>query len=211
MSAMIALSTMLDWTRMAQPQSDQYDTEAVLRRAPSEHSPGRGARLAPGAGALICDGAVTVQTTIQGLMSPPRYVDAVVDHPNLPLAADLLRHWPAAYQQFKRLVDTVHPLCDTTITVARRAVHLGASSGSDEARLGTICVTVDCVLGLAQAMVQQMAHQKLRALDISDARASRFIQNDLEMRVTSPFHGGAKHSPRSRRDAQYPCRECRRH
>jgi HEXXH motif-containing protein len=117
----------------------------------------------------------------------------VVDHPHLPLAAALLARWPAGHEQFKRLIDTVHPLTDTTITPVTRAVQLGASSWSEEARLGTIFVTVDNVPGLAQAMVLQMAHQKLRALGIPREGTTHLVENDPEERHDSPLGRGRKH------------------
>jgi hypothetical protein len=45
-------------------------------------------------------------------MMTDRIVPARPDHPNLAAGAAFLARWPAAYTQFRRLVDTFYPYTD---------------------------------------------------------------------------------------------------
>lgn len=175
---------------MAEPQEDQYDTTMTLRLASQTGSPQRPEpyvrRLVAGC-PTICDGAVAIRCLEQTEMAPPRYPPAAPDHPNLALAAAHLRRWPAAYAQFKGLVDTVHPCLDAEIQPKYRDISVGSSSYSHERWFGTICVTVDHPLGCAQAFVHEMAHQKLRALGVSETAAWRLITNSPAERYPSPL------------------------
>jgi HEXXH motif-containing protein len=125
-------------------------------------------------------------------MPPPRFLSAPLDHPNLARAVDYLRRWPAAYEQFKGLIDTVYPLTDPTIPAAQRAVYLGSASHSIDAEPGAIYVTVDNALCLAQAMVHELAHHKLRALGVSLESATRLITNDPAQLFDSPIRKDRK-------------------
>lgn len=123
---------------------------------------------------------------------PPRNIvsknilAANLNHPNLEAAARLLARWPVAAAQFKALIDTVYPY--TSPEQARLGqLALGSSSHSYEDDFGGIHVTVDCALGLAQALVHEMAHQKLRALGVSFESAARLIVNPPSQRFESPI------------------------
>ena len=178
---------------MAEPQDDQYDTKVTLAFARSMPSPLRPEpylrRSADGCQTL-CDGEVAVRHLDQGEMALPDFRPAPRDHPNLLKAVEYLRRWPAAYEQFKALIDTVHPCLDTRIKPEYSDICIGSSSHSHEQWFGTICVTVDHAIGCAQALVHEMAHQKLRALGVSLEEAWRLIGNDRALLYPSPIKIG---------------------
>ncbi len=181
---------MIEWERMAVPQADQYDTKTILRLAETQTSPLRSelyVRRPVGNAPTVFDGQVAVGYVDQDVMGPPNFVNAPPDHPNIPKAADYVKCWPEIYEQFKRLIDTVHPFIDTTMDPRHQDVSVGSSSNSNEHLFGTLCATVNDPIGLAQAMVHEMAHQKLRAMGISVETAARLIVNPLDDLYESPI------------------------
>jgi HEXXH motif-containing protein len=178
-----------DWSRLARPQADGYDTDFILGLATTGGSVLRPDpwRRRPSAGApTLFDGRVAIRNRESGGLSAPRYAPASPDHPNLAAGEAVLRHWPEAAAQFPALVDTVQPWTDTTIPDSARQ-YPGSSSHSEEAEFGIVMVTVDNAFGLAQAMVHEMAHHKLRALGVSLLEADRIVTNDPDVLYTSPI------------------------
>ncbi len=181
---------MIEWERMAVPQTDQYDTETILRLAQTQSSPLRSelyVRRPVGDAAAVFDGQVAVRYINQDVMGLPNFVNASQDHPNIPKAATYVQCWPEVYEQFKKLIDTVHPFIDTTMDPRHQDVSVGSSSNSNEHLFGTLCATVNDPIGLAQAMVHEMAHQKLRAMGISVETATRLIVNPPDDLYESPI------------------------
>lgn len=179
----------VDWRRMASPREDGYDTDMTLRLAEHGGSPLRPLpyRRHPIDGAAtLCDGMVAIrQAPVRGLMSD-EIVPAKLDHPNLAIAAAFLARWPDAYAQFGRLVDTVYPYTDPE-QASQGEMALGSSSHSYEKDFGSVHATVDNALGFAQALIHEMAHQKLRALGVSFETAERLIVNDPSEQFDSPI------------------------
>lgn len=190
---------MIEWARVAEPQADQYDTHVTLACAAAN-----GYLRRPTEGLhTIADGAVAIRVLDQPDLAPPRFAIAPPDHPNLPKAIDFLRRWPAAYEQFQALVDSVHACSDSTIPPALLEVTVGSCSHSHEQWFGTMCVTVDNALGTAQAFVHEMAHQKLRALGVSVESARRLVSNDPAELYPSPIKIGRQRPMTAVLHAQY--------
>jgi HEXXH motif-containing protein len=178
----------VDWPRMAAPQHDGYDTDITLRLAEHGSTPSRlpYKRRPVDGDATMCDGMVAVrQAPERGLMTD-RIVPARLNHPNLAIGAAFLARWPAAYSQFARLVDTVYPYVDP-VQASMGEAALGSSSHSYEDQFGSVHATVDNALGFAQAMIHEMAHQKLRALGVAVESADRLVANDPSERFDSPI------------------------
>ena len=96
----------VDWRRIAEPQPDQYDALTALKLFASRSaSPSQG--FSNSDGTTLCDGAVRLgycyQDGVEGL------VDAPLDHPNLAMAEAYLRRWPVAFEQFRLLMNSLHP------------------------------------------------------------------------------------------------------
>jgi HEXXH motif-containing protein len=179
----------VDWSRMASPQSDGYDTDMTLRLAENGGTPLRPLpyRRRPTDGAVtLCDGAVAVRPAPDRGLVTDRFVPAKLDHPNLAAGAAFLARWPEAYAQFVRLVDTIYPYTDPAQARMGKSA-LGSSSHSYEEDFGSIHATVDDALGFAQALIHEMSHQKLRVLGVSIETAERLIVNDPSERFESPI------------------------
>ena len=182
--------TGIDWSRMAAPQADGYDTETVLRLAttsPSLLRPEPYRRRPVDGAPTIFGGRVAVRNRPSGGLPPPKYVPAPPDHPHLAMAAELVGAWPEVAAQFPALVDTIQPWTDSSQTPEYWLSVPGSSSHSEEPEFGIVMATVDSPIALAQAMVHEMAHHKLRALGVSLLNASRLITNDPNELFVSPI------------------------
>jgi HEXXH motif-containing protein len=188
-SAVAATAEPIDWGRMAEPQADGYDTDVILRLA--EAAGLRHPSAARRSGTGSCLGPVEIGAApARGLMSDA-IVPAAGDHPNLAAAAGYLGAWPAGYKQFERLIDTIYPYTDPA-QAAQGDWSLGSSSHSYEKQWGTIYVTVDDAMGLAQGLIHEAAHQKLTALGVGVGKADRIIVNDPSERYAHPHLTGGR-------------------
>lgn len=180
----------IDWGRMAEPQEDRYDTRVTLELATTCGSPLRRepyVRRAVADAPTIFDGAVAVRYISETCPGLPRHAHGPVDHPNIARAAEYVRRWPAAFAQFRALMDSFHPMTDAGVPPALDGSVLGSSSHSEESMFGTMWATFYDPLGLAQAFVHEMAHQKLRALGVSLEAADRLITNRPGELYASPI------------------------
>lgn len=196
----------IDWARMAEPQDDQYDTRMTLELATTTTSPLRPepyVRRATDGLPTIAGTEVAVRYLDQRDLPAPRFLPAPADHPNLRKALDYLQRWPAAYEQFLALIDSVHPCVDSTIHPSMREMLSGSCSHSHEWWFGTVCVTVDHPIGCAQAIVHEMAHQKLRALGVSVEEAWRLVANEPTELFPSPIRIGVNRPMTAVLHAQY--------
>ena len=86
----------IDWRRVAEPQTDQYDTRVTLQFARRQgHEP-----FDIGGLPTCCDGAIALRHDGE-LMSDS--VPAPLDHPNIDIAFELIRLWPEVFIQCQRL------------------------------------------------------------------------------------------------------------
>jgi HEXXH motif-containing protein len=179
----------VDWSRAAVPQDDLYDARLAAHLASTSASPLRDVywtRRPVGDAPALFDGAVAARYCYPATYYPT-LTDAPLDHPHLTLAADLVRRWPAAYEQFRMLIDSVHPLLIPN-EAQDDPDHLGyARSHGEEHMFGTIMASVNSAVMLAECLVHEMAHHKLRAFGVSFETAWRFIANPLEALFESPI------------------------
>lgn len=175
-----------DWSRVAEPQPDQYDTEVVLARLRQMEGFRRPQPL--GDTPTIFDGAVAVRP-LEGPYLKMGFSSAPLEDERICLAEGYVRQWPAVFQQFKSLIHAFYPLSD--ISGARiRPGSKGYTSHSFESRIGTLCASIEDPIGTAEAFVHEMAHNKLRALGIMFESTQGFITNDPEDRYLSPIRIG---------------------
>lgn len=188
--ATVMTDTQVDWSRLARPQTDEYDTEVTLAFASRA-----GYRRPSAEGCLtIFDGEVALRPLEPDSKGRAWGEQGPLDHPNLARAANLLRRWPEGSRQFRRLIHSVYPVANARFSpvafpnsVSDEAhMKLGSSSHSDEERFGTLYATVYDPIGTAQAFVHEMAHQKLRALGVRVESADRFVANPPAELFESP-------------------------
>lgn len=177
----------IDWTRVAEPQPDQYDTEVTLRRLRSS----RGLSSPPplGEALTIFDGAVEIRPAegpylhMEGLASATLSEERVQ---KIRLAESYVRQWPAAFDQFKALMHTFYPIRDVKGSRIPPGSK-GSISHAFQSHIGTMCASIEDPVCLAQAFVHEMAHNKLRALGIMVESAQEFITNDPKNLYPSPI------------------------
>jgi len=182
----------IDWSRMAAPQPDGYDTQMVLRmRADVTKTRGAEANrpLTVSNACTLFNGKVIVVNRSSGGLIGAHFAPARCDHPHLIQAAKYLEAWPDVARQFPQLVHTIQPWNDTSRKPEEWLSSVGSSSHSLEEEFGIVMVTVDNPIGLATAFVHEMAHHKLRALGVSILSASRLITNRPEELYVSPIKG----------------------
>jgi HEXXH motif-containing protein len=164
----------VDWRRIAEPQDDEYDTRVALEWG--------GARLGRPATDIgppsFLDGMVRVRHIAPTCPYDPPMVNAPLNHRTIAEAGHLLDSWPAAKRQIQKLVHTLHPLWDSSVPMDTSESPLSSCSGTREDLLGVIFATVENPITLAEALVHEMAHIKLFALEVSIERPSRLIVND---------------------------------
>jgi HEXXH motif-containing protein len=179
----------VDWSRAAVPQQDLYDARLAAHLATTSASPLRADRYArrPVGGApALFDGAVAVRHLYPRDFYPS-LADAPLDHPHLALAADLVRRWPVAYEQFRILIDSVHPLLIPDAPQDDPDYFGFTRSHGEEDMFGTLMASVNSPVMLAECLVHEMAHHKLRAFGLSVETAWRFITNPPEALFESPI------------------------
>src|SRR5262245_26598220 len=81
--------TDIDWRRMAEPQTDEYDSRVTLNLACQNGY----ARREPNSEVTIFDGAVAVRNDSETL--GPGHLPAPPGHKNINAASELIRFWPA--------------------------------------------------------------------------------------------------------------------
>jgi hypothetical protein len=180
---------MIDWSRAAAPQHDQYDSLLALDLASSTTTPERPApfvRRPVGNAPTIFDGAVAVRYVLPGTPGAPIFANGPVDHPNIEAAVEYVRRWPVAFEQFRLLMDSFHPLVRTDVAASDYREGFGSYSGSFDTMLGTLFATVFDPIGLAQAFVHEMGHNKLRAFGVNFESAYRLVLNRPDELYVSP-------------------------
>jgi hypothetical protein len=169
----------ISWKQAAFPQPDGSDTEIVktLVRLPDRPGPEQ---------VTMFDNRTTVMP-VEGGFQRPRYVPAPARHPNYRRAEALLQSWPEIYEQCGELLFVVHPYNDTSRTADKWRVAYGSSSHCFDLGFGSVRVTIDNAFGLAQALVHEMSHQKLRAFGVDQSSADRLVANDPTEVFDSPI------------------------
>jgi Coenzyme PQQ synthesis protein D (PqqD) len=151
----------VDWRRLAEPQEDQYDTAVALQFLRDAGFQ----RARVGDSASSFDGQVIIDHEPFPAF-PPSCVPAPLDHPYIEEACNLIRLWPTVFTQFQGLIDHVSLWIDEDLL---------RSGSTDEP--GRIAATINNPVSLAEGLVHEMSHQKLRAIGIQVESASRIIVN----------------------------------
>jgi prolyl 4-hydroxylase len=190
----VPLEDAIDWSRLPEPATDHYDSDVILRLAATTTTRDRPQlyRRTPVADSpAVFDGQVAIRYVYRGLPEFEAFAvphpDAPADHGSLRAAAELVRRWPAAFAQCQRLIEAIHPALDTRMADDAREIYRGSSCHSYERLFGTLWATVYCPIGLAEAIVHELAHQKLRVLGVSFEHATAIVGNDPARLYVSPI------------------------
>lgn len=169
----------IDWTRLAEPQDDGYDTETALKLSTREPRQ-------PAGTPAICDGRVAVRASAPEFLGRMGWTQGPLVHPHIDQAAAWLDAWPTVLEQFCQLVEVLHPVNDPKVPETQWGQALGSQSHNVFTERGHIYATVFDPLGLAQAMVHEMAHTKLYDLGLPIESAHHLILNPLDQTFASP-------------------------
>lgn len=193
------------WERLAAPQADGSDTEQLLRFA-DQRFPGHRdlrAQALAASSAFVCDRQVALRHVGEPCPRAPEYMHGPLEHPALLRALELLERWPAAARQLPRIIHTISPMVAADRPAAVWPELRGSSSTSQMGRFGVIWVTTQDPAATAQALVHEMAHNKLFALGLELEGSGRLITNPVERLYTSPIRTDRKRPMSAVFHAQY--------
>jgi|SRR5208337_3604147 len=169
----------VNWSRVAEPQSDGYDTRVVMQFAIEAGY----RRRHPSGESTLFDGAVALRQD-PVLLGYDGCQYAPPDHPNLAKAEALIRSWPVGFSQCGALLDS---LCPYDYPRLGEDMIIGSVCGSGSWGFGSIVVTVNHHMGLAEGIVHEIAHHKLRALGIDMEFSAGLVTNDPSEMYPSPI------------------------
>jgi HEXXH motif-containing protein len=177
----------LPWGCLAKPQDDGQDLRAVRFLLANTTSPGRPSvhvrqtpvgRLRVG---IVYDRAELATAGLAG------HVDAADDDPRIAAGLALLRRWPEGRAMARELLEVLHPALEPDLQPGGATLAIRSSSHSSEDRFGSLWATINSPIGLAQAVVHELAHHKLRALGVAEERAYTVVANDATECRPSPL------------------------
>ena len=171
----------IDWSRLAKPQVDGYDTLVIQEAAASKYA----YRKKSPEGPAWLDGAVQLSNQLQppsGGLSPAGF-----DHPSLVSAEQYLSLWPECYAQAQCLLQVIF-IFDAPQFSGARGCFCGTSPRQagrehleDGAPFGEVFSTLFDPVGFVEGIVHEMAHWKLHALGIHFERwDDRLLLNGTE-------------------------------
>ena len=175
----------IDWSRLAEPQTDGYDTGIALQLVNCAGY----TRRAVGKNPTILDGTVAVRCPDDNYRTPDGWKQAPSDDPNLAFAADFLECWSEVRQQFSEIIHSVYPYSEPNLgrgSCSGPAQDASGKGGYEGKIFGAINVTVFDPIGTSEALVHELAHQKLWALGVDFEHASRLVLNPPTEYYTSP-------------------------
>ncbi|HTT41394.1 MAG TPA: HEXXH motif-containing putative peptide modification protein [Burkholderiales bacterium] len=172
----------VDWSRMAEPQEDGYDSAVTLALARDEQGWRKADAPDP---PTFCDGRVALRLWPFDEVPGKDLVPGPVEHPNLVKAEEYVKTlWPAAYRQFAALVSEVYPM---TLRDCDEKRSIGSCSGQNAHRPFTLYVTTFDPFGTAESLLHEMAHIKLRCVGVQVESCTRLILNDPAELYVSPL------------------------
>jgi HEXXH motif-containing protein len=193
-SPLYRLPATIDWSRLAEPEEDGYDTEFVANLATRRTAADSPSQL---------PSANSEHAGRQWFAVAPVYADrpdfrrdfsrfeiADARHPNILLAAELVECWPAGAAQARHLIRVLHAGLDPDFDYDVGWTTVATSSHSYDDAFGTLWATVQSALGLAEAIVHEMAHHKLRAYGVRFEDADRIVANAPGELYPSALLGG---------------------
>lgn len=155
------------WRRVPEPQDDQYDTVITVSLArDAGYEPRRVDRQPE-----VFEGRVAVDN--RPVPCALNCVPASTDHPNIARACELLKLWPAVWEQFPQVIHSVTVLSNVEWKEDSATRAWLGSTGE----FGCIWATVDHPTTFAESLVHEMAHEKLFALGVQLESATRILTN----------------------------------
>jgi hypothetical protein len=161
---------MIEWDRLAEPQSDGYDVEIIWRLA-EERWPGQ-----------ISSGDLRVES--KDLDIAPFLLPCPEDDLRIERALGYVRSWRNGWRTVDRLGGTFHPLLHEPPLEGR-----GCICGHHHPPEGwSIYATVDDPFGAAEGIVHEAGHNRLHAMGIDlETHTGLILANDAVELYESPI------------------------
>jgi HEXXH motif-containing protein len=156
---------------MAEPQRDAYDSNMILKLMNATAAPAD-----PGVVWFVVAPVYAREPAFRRDFAGFR--DAPANHPNLARAVELLDFWPQGALFARRLIRIVHAAYENGVAEDLGWGTLVSSSHSYEHAFGTCHLTVHSPVGVAEAIVHEAAHHKLRALGVRFESADAIVAGD---------------------------------
>ena len=175
----------IDWSCLPEPQASGYDTHIALQLA----SCAGYTRRNVGDNPAILNGKVAVRCPEDDYHTPDGWKPAPSDNPNLAFAAGFLECWPEVLQQFSEIIHSIYPYSEPNLgegSCSGPAQSASKKEGYSGKIFGAINVTVFDPVGTSEALVHELAHQKLWALGVDFEHASRLVLNPPTQQYPSP-------------------------
>lgn len=175
----------VDWARLVMPQTAEYDTDFILSCI------ARAGQVRPEIEEYqtIFDGKVALRPPNEGKSIPSGirgWQTVSSESSNLEYAVGLLECWPEVYRQFPKIIHTIFPF------MVQHDSKYGSFSAPDQGNLGAIYVSTFDPVGTSEALVHELAHQKLFGLGVEFESASRIVINPPEELYPSPLRGNPR-------------------
>jgi hypothetical protein len=180
----------VDWARVAEPQADAYDTNLIEELATTLARSDEPARpVGKHTGPVWFDVSPAYAERPDFQRDFGGFAPATAAHPSLPLAVALLDTWALGAAQARRLIRVLHPALEPDAD--HHGWHVAASSShSYPDAFGAMWATVNSPVGLAEAIVHEMAHHKMRAFGVGFDHAEHLVANRPGERYPSPLLSG---------------------
>lgn len=175
----------IDWSRVPEPQPDEYDTDVTLHLARCAGHKHRDVGYNP----TILHGKVAVRHPENNYCIPRGWKPAPIRDPNIGYAVDFLDCWPEVQQQFGRIVHSVYPYLEPSIGIGAYSGPARYSServANSDRIFGAINVTVFDPIGTSEALVRELAHQKLWVLGVDFESANQLVLNSSAESYPNP-------------------------
>ncbi len=172
-----------DWEIMAVPQIDGSDTDLFVKYA---HASNLSKEDAAREGeSSIFNGTVALRRFDWDEGFLKRYEHAPFDHPSIQEAEALIALWPEVYEQFGKIVKAFNPVLIKGVEDHRN--YGGSNSHQPDDTLGAVWATIHNPILLAQALVHEMAHNKLFSIGQHFTSKGPLFMNEEDELFDSPI------------------------
>ncbi|MBQ4822096.1 HEXXH motif-containing putative peptide modification protein [Aquimarina sp. MMG016] len=170
------------WEHMAVPQSDGSDTKLFLEYAKNTNL--QVTEDAQSGEPRIFNNKVALRHLDWDEAFLEKFEHAPFTHPSIQEAEALIALWPEVYDQCSKILKTVNPMLIKGIADDKN--YGGSNSHQPENTLGAVWATVHNPVLLAQALVHEMAHNKLFSLGQHFESTAPLFTNGEEEVFDSP-------------------------
>jgi hypothetical protein len=187
------LGVEIDWGRMARPQADGYDTEILKQLVAKKYPTWQRLPLAVDEPGMF---GHRVRLTNKPKRAAPYLLNADPTHPNVgKTEAFLTAHWPEMAEQCGQLMPEIWIMIDER---QKDVPDVSGCTCGDLKEFGSICTTIQGVVGFSHGIVHELGHWKLRAMGVWLLEWDNIVANDPTEMFDSPI----------RKDIQRPMGAC---